>query len=182
MQPDYSGIAIRYGVSPCPFGDCFVAITDKGVCALSFPDEHGIGDAVAGLRNRWRNANLVEDAKNTGYIVKRIFERRRRRDAPAPNLDVRGTAFQFKVWEALVRMPKGSTASYEEIAIRIGHPKAVRAVGNAVARNPVAFLIPCHRVIRKTGAIGNYRWGAERKQAILSWEAAGLHLSTGTVR
>ena len=166
-----AGLVIRYGIGPSPFGDCFVAATGKGICALSFPPPGEAGEAVAELRGDWPEAPLVEDGKHARETVGRIF------GAAGPerqtlNTVVKGTNFQVKVWEALVRIPPGCAASYEEIAAAVGSPKAVRAVGNAVANNPVAFLIPCHRVIRKTGVFGNYRWGTTRKRAILAWEAA----------
>ncbi len=173
MRIEETGSTIRYGIHASPFGDCLVAATDRGICALSFPAEEEKEEVIAGLRKQRPDASIVEDPEQTKELATRVFDRLRRHDAARIAVDVRGTPFQMKVWEALVAIPTGSTASYEEIAARIGHPKAVRAVGNAVANNPVAFLVPCHRVIRKNGKLGDYRWGAERKQAILSWETAG---------
>lgn len=166
------GLTIRYGVHPSPFGDCLLAVTDRGICALAFLPGRRAGEAVEELRTRWGNADLVRDPGATKAVAERIFVPSRRGDTSPLNVIVKGTNFQVKVWEALVRIPPGSAASYEEIADRIDAPGAVRAVGNALARNPVAFLIPCHRVIRKTGAFGEYRWGPARKKAILAWEAA----------
>jgi len=167
-----AGITIRYGLHPSPFGDCLLAVTDKGICALSFLAGRRPAEAVEELRKGWGKANLVEDKNATKAVAGRIFEPSRQSGVPPLNVIVKGTNFQVKVWEALVRIPPGCAASYEDIAVRIGSPGAVRAVGNAVGRNPVAFLIPCHRVIRKTGAFGNYGGGAARKKAILAWEAA----------
>ena len=172
LKKEGAGLTIRYGVHPSPFGGCLLAITDQGICALAFLSGRRAGEAVEELRTRWANANLVLDPGATKAVSDRIFAPPRWGNTPPLNVIVRGTNFQVKVWEALVRIPPGRVASYEEIAARIDAPGAVRAVGNALARNPVAFLIPCHRVIRKTGAFGNYRWGPARKKAILAWEAA----------
>jgi len=172
LKTEGAGLTIRYGVHPSPFGDCLLAITDQGICALAFLSGRRAVEAVDELRTRWGNANLVLSPGATKVVSDRIFVPSRWGDTPPLNVIVKGTNFQVKVWEALVRIPPGRVASYEEIAARIEAPGAVRAVGNALARNPVAFLIPCHRVIRKTGAFGNYRWGPARKKAILAWEAA----------
>jgi AraC family transcriptional regulator of adaptative response/methylated-DNA-[protein]-cysteine methyltransferase len=167
-----AGLTIRYGVHAGPFGAFFLAVTEKGVCALSFLSGKNAGEAVAELRKTWGEAKLVEDPKGTKAVAGRIFGPPAREGSSPLNVIVRGTNFQVKVWEALVRIPPGSVVSYEDIAARIGAPRAVRAVGTAVGRNPVAFLIPCHRVIRKTGAFGNYGGGTARKKAMLGWEAA----------
>jgi AraC family transcriptional regulator, regulatory protein of adaptative response / methylated-DNA-[protein]-cysteine methyltransferase len=172
MKAQGAGLTIRYGIHPSPFGDCFIAITGKGICTLSFLAGRGIGKAIGQLRNEWQKAKLIEDAKATGDTMKRIFDSSLQRNTIPLHAFVKGTNFQIKVWEALVRIPPGFAVSYEDVAARIGDPKAVRAVGTAVGRNPVAFLIPCHRVIRKTGAFGNYRGGPARKMAILAWEGA----------
>lgn len=172
LKEEGAGLTIRYGVHPCPFGDCLLATTDKGICDLSFLAGRHPGDAEAMLRSRWGRATLVMDPKATKAVVDRIFERPRRAGAPPLNVAVRGTNFQVKVWEAILRIPPGYVASYEDIAERIDAPGAVRAVGTALGRNPVAFLVPCHRVIRKTGVFGNYGGGSIRKKAILAWEAA----------
>ena len=172
MKDEGAGLTIRYGVHTSPFGDYLLAITGKGICAFSFLTGRGPGEAANELRRRWGRARLIEDPKATSAVADRIFIPSRRRSAPPLNVFVKGTNFQVKVWEAIVRIPPGFVSSYEDIAARVGAPGAVRAVGNALARNPVAFLVPCHRVIRKTGAFGNYGGGAARKKAILAWEAA----------
>ena len=172
MKARGAGLTIRYGVHPSPFGDCFIAITDKGICTLSFLAGRGIGEAIGRLRSDWQDAMRIEDAKATGDMMKRIFDSSPQGNAIPLHAFVKGTNFQVKVWEALVRIPPGFAVSYEEVAARIGDPKAVRAVGTAAGRNPVAYLIPCHRVIRKTGAFGNYGGGKARKMAILAWEGA----------
>lgn len=164
-------LKIRYGFHPTPFGECLVAVTGRGICNLAFVKEGGRHRAVGNLKKQWKHAEVLEDPAATKAYRDRIF------GSPKPDsvlpLHLLGTNFQIKVWQALMRIPQGAVASYGEIARRIGMPKASRAVGSAVAGNPVAFLIPCHRVIRKTGAVGGYRWGSARKKAILAWEAAG---------
>ncbi len=172
LKGEGAGLTIRYGVHPSPFGDFLLATTEKGICALSFLSGRGPGEAAEDLRRRWGKAKLVEDPKATKAVADRIFDPSRRGSASPMNVIVKGTNFQVKVWEAIVRIPPGFVASYEDVAARIAAPGAVRAVGTALARNPVAFLVPCHRVIRKTGAFGNYGGGAARKKAILAWEAA----------
>ncbi|HSL92175.1 MAG TPA: methylated-DNA--[protein]-cysteine S-methyltransferase [Candidatus Limnocylindrales bacterium] len=172
LKGEGAGLTIRYGVHPSPFGDCLLATTEKGICALSFLAGRRAGDAAEELRRRWGRAKMVEDPKGTKAVADRIFHPSRRGSAPPMNVIVKGTNFQLKVWEAIVRIPAGYVSSYQDVAARIGAPGAVRAVGTALARNPVAFLVPCHRVIRKTGAFGNYGGGTARKKAILAWESA----------
>lgn len=165
-----AGLTIRFAVHPSPFGPCLFAITERGLCALAFlsPDEKS--EAVADLARRWPAATLREEPAATRPLAEKIFSKNG--VARPIDLYVQGTNFQIKVWEALLRIPPGSVSSYETIAEQIGAPNASRAVGAAVGCNPIAFLIPCHRVIRKSGVIGSYRWGSARKKAILGWEAA----------
>ena len=166
-----AGLTLRHGVHDSPFGPYLLAVTERGVCGLSFLDEDGPDRALSGLAERWPAAILREDPAATAPVAARLF----RRDAPAGaplRLRVRGTAFQVRVWEALLRIPPGRLASYDDVAAAIGAPGATRAVGTAIGRNPVAVLIPCHRVIRKTGAFGGYAWGPVRKRALHAWEAA----------
>jgi len=162
-------LRICYGFHPSTFGECLVAVTDRGICHLAFVPQSGRAEAVSDLRRRWKNAEVVEDDSAAGPYADTIF------DATASEtilpLYLKGTNFQIKVWQALLKIPVGTTVSYKDIASQINRPKAVRAVANAVARNPIAFLIPCHRIIRKTGAVGGYRWGSARKKAMLIWEA-----------
>ncbi len=172
LREEGAGVAIRYGVHPGPFGRFLVAVTGRGVCALSFLSGRDAGQAVADLRKRWGNARLVEDPKGTKAVADRIFGSPRPPCASALNAIVHGTNFQVKVWEALLRIPPGFIASYGDVAGWVGAPRAVRAVGSALAANPVAFLIPCHRVIRKTGDFGEYGGGTARKKAMLVREAA----------
>lgn len=164
------GLDIRYGIHPSPFGSCLVALTEKGICHLGFINDEDRDIALEDLYENWRNANFIEDERNTGSIVKNIFDVQFPERPPRLNLYIKGTNFQIKVWEALIRIPPGYMLSYEDVAGMSGRPDAVRAVASAVAKNPVSFLIPCHRVIRKMGVVNNYRWGAEKKFAILGWE------------
>ncbi|MFN3492347.1 MAG: methylated-DNA--[protein]-cysteine S-methyltransferase, partial [Anaerolineales bacterium] len=137
---------------------------ERGICHLGFVDE-GERKAIAWLASHWRRANLIEDYPVTAPLAARIFS------ASKPGVPLRlhrrGTNFQIKVWEALLNIPSGAVTTYEQIALNIGNPRAVRAVGSAVGDNPIAYLIPCHRVIRKSGEFGNYMWGSARKKAIL---------------
>ncbi len=167
------GLIIEYGFHPSPFGRCLVARTDRGICALSFVQEEAPEALLVGnLRTRWPGANVVDNQDATEGLARDIFSFPRDHE-PAPlHLFVRGTNFQIQVWQALIRIPFGKAVTYEDIARHIGMPGASRAVGNAVGRNPIPFLIPCHRVIRKLGEFGNYGEGPERKKAILGWEAA----------
>lgn len=165
-----AGVTIRYGIHPSPFGKCLIATTERGICHLGFV-QASEGDAVDDLVADWREAQMIEDYKSTAPLVAPIFDLNwRGRDAL--RLHLRGTNFQIKVWEALLQIPQGAVTTYEGIAARIGKPSALRAVGTAVGHNPVAVLIPCHRVLRKDGEFGNYRYGSARKKALLLSEFA----------
>ena len=167
------GLRISAGFHESPFGEALVATTERGVCGLSFHDGSR-RSALRDLAERWPQATIEERPRVTAPIASRIFAALVVRDPEGLvplGLLVRGTNFQVKVWRALLQVPVGSVATYEDIATAIGTPNAVRAVGTAIGRNPVAFLIPCHRVIRTTGALGGYRWGLPRKRAMLAWEA-----------
>jgi AraC family transcriptional regulator of adaptative response/methylated-DNA-[protein]-cysteine methyltransferase len=169
-----SGLEIAYGLHPSPFGECLLAVTERGLCALSFVDEADPRAALQDLRRRWSRARLLEDNERTAAMIRRVFDSSAESNhAPIPLL-LKGTNFQIKVWEALLRIPPGAVTSYSRLATAIGNPAAGRAVGSAVGANPIAYLIPCHRVILSTGAFGNYRYGALRKKAILGWEQAQL--------
>jgi AraC family transcriptional regulator of adaptative response/methylated-DNA-[protein]-cysteine methyltransferase len=163
-----SGVEIAYGVHPSPFGPCFIGETERGVCALGFAEEGAMDAPLADFAGRWPNARFRADEKHTAATAARIFGAARGR----LSLDLRGTNFQLKVWEALLRIPPGAVVSYDALAGALDKPRAARAVGSAVAANPVSYLIPCHRVIRKSGRFHNYYWGPERKRAMLAWEAA----------
>jgi AraC family transcriptional regulator, regulatory protein of adaptative response / methylated-DNA-[protein]-cysteine methyltransferase len=166
-----AGLTIRYGLHPTPFGECLIGVTERGICHLGFVQERE-GEAIDALVADWGQARMLEDHNATASLVEPIFDLARRGDQPL-HLHLRGTNFQIKVWEALLRIPAGQVTTYGQIARRIGSPNALRAVGTAVGHNPIAVLIPCHRVIRKLGEFGNYRYGASRKVALLAHEFAG---------
>ncbi|MEM7112892.1 MAG: methylated-DNA--[protein]-cysteine S-methyltransferase [Chloroflexota bacterium] len=165
------GLTITYGLAPTPFGICLLAQTERGICSLQFVDE-GQQDAVlADLQKRWPGAEFVEDKTAVSPTINQIFYGQANATAAPFKLYLQGTNFQIRVWEALLKIPQGYAASYDMVATMMGQPTAVRALASAVARNPVGYLIPCHRVIRKTGAFGQYHWGETRKKALLGWEA-----------
>lgn len=166
------GLVITYGFHPSPFGECLLALTERGICGLAFCQEGQRVSALAALAGRWERATLRDDAELTRPFVDRIFGPLKTRGPGPLHLVLKGTNFQIKVWEALLRIPAGRVVSYQDVARYIGMPNAVRAVGHAVGQNPIAYIIPCHRVIHKSGVLGNYRWGAARKRAMLAWEAA----------
>ncbi|UCF92850.1 MAG: bifunctional helix-turn-helix domain-containing protein/methylated-DNA--[protein]-cysteine S-methyltransferase [Desulfobacterales bacterium] len=167
-----AGIKIAYGFQPSPFGRCLLAITERGICGLRFVRDGNEKRLVSWVNNRWPQACLAHQPDLIQPLIDQIFDCASA-DKPVPlHLYLRGTNFQIKVWEALLEIPFGRAVTYEDIAQHIGWPKAARAVGNAVGQNPIPFLIPCHRVIRKTGDFGNYGEGPARKKAILGWEAA----------
>jgi AraC family transcriptional regulator of adaptative response/methylated-DNA-[protein]-cysteine methyltransferase len=164
------GLTIRYGLHPTPFGKCLIGMTERGICHLSFV-QTGEGNAIDQFVADWNQARMIEDHKSTAPLVGPIFDLGRRGKSEL-RVHLRGTNFQIKVWEALLNIPAGAVTTYEGIALSIGNPNALRAVGTAVGHNPIAVLIPCHRVIRKSGEFGNYRHGAPRKKALLAREFA----------
>ena len=169
-----AGLTIHYGIHPTPFGRCLIATTERGICNLSFVDASE-GQAIDNLVADWKQAKMIEDYKSTAPLIARIFLDRGTGSAfnkadQRLKLHLRGTNFQIKVWEALLNIPTGTVTTYDHIARQIGKPKALRAVGTAVGHNPIAYLIPCHRVIRKSGEFGNYLYGSARKKIILAKE------------
>ena len=164
-----AGMTIRYGSHPTPFGQCLIASTERGICRLAFDAKN----AFKSLKMDWENATLIEDLAHTQLLIEKIFSPAKQGETPL-HLDLRGTNFQIQVWEALLRIPVGQITTYQSIAAAIGSPKASRAVGSAIGKNPVPLLIPCHRVIRATGEFGNYAFGSARKKAILGWEMAKI--------
>ncbi len=166
------GLVLRYGFHPTPFGACLLALSERGICALWFVGEAGEGAAVEELQGEWRGAGLLEDQNATGGAVARIFDRPWRVEEGRLPLFLRGTNFQLKVWQALLQIPEGAVVSYATLAGGLGMPAAARAVGSAVGRNPIAYLIPCHRVLRGSGEVGGYRWDSVRKKALLARELA----------
>jgi AraC family transcriptional regulator of adaptative response/methylated-DNA-[protein]-cysteine methyltransferase len=167
-----AGITVFYGFHETPFGECLVAQTSRGVCSLSFVRSEDRLAARKELEQRWSKAEFIADQKattETAGLIFSFFDGRTRGELP---LHLMGTSFQLKVWEALLQVPSGMVVSYDDIALQVGLPGAARAVGSAVGRNPIPVVIPCHRVIRKTGEIGDYHWGKPRKLALLGWEMA----------
>lgn len=164
-----AGVTIRYGIHPTPFGKCLIATTERGICHLSFV-QTSEGDAIDQLVSDWKQATMIEDYRSTVQLIEPIFDLRYSHRGKPLNIHLRGTNFQLKVWEALLQIPVGDVTTYAGIASRIGNPNATRAVGTAVGHNPIAVLIPCHRVIRKVGEFGNYRYGTLRKKALLARE------------
>jgi AraC family transcriptional regulator of adaptative response/methylated-DNA-[protein]-cysteine methyltransferase len=196
-----AGLTIRYGLHPTPFGKCLIATTERGICHLGFV-QTSEGNAINNLVADWKQAKMNEDYESTAPLIARIFPNASTRLSTAPETDsafekadgfdtsrknraglinpplslhLRGTNFQIKVWEALLNVPVGSATTYEHIAAQIGNPNAVRAVGTAVGHNPIAVLVPCHRVIRKAGEFGYYRYGSARKKALLAREFSVSH-------
>ena len=165
------GLEITYGYHATPFGECMLATTDRGICGLNFVQNKERSTALASLKSKWQNATLIENPNATRSIVDRIFDPLASKHDTPLHLLLNGTNFQIKVWEALIRIPVGAVVSYEDVAAYIGMPGASRAVGNAVGSNPIPFVIPCHRVIRKSAEFGNYGGGKARKMAILGWES-----------
>jgi len=178
-----AGLSIHYGLHLTPFGKCLIATTERGICHLGFV-QTSEGDAIDNLAADWKRASMIEDYNITAPLIARIFLNTSTRLSTALeagsasdaknqrlSLHLRGTNFQIKVWEALLNIPSGCVTTYQHIAAQTGNPNALRAVGTAVGHNPVAVLVPCHRVLRKAGEFGNYRYGAARKKALLAKES-----------
>ena len=175
MRPgDYAkggaGLTIFWGWFDSPFGPALVMGTDRGICGIAFASECGPEAAMEDLAGRWPRATFVEDVLRLRPWVLRAFGTDGWQE-PTP-LYLIGAPFQIKVWEALMRIPSGHVTTYSELALAIGSPRAVRAVGTAVGRNPISWLIPCHRALRKSGGLGGYHWGLPVKRALLAYEGA----------
>jgi AraC family transcriptional regulator of adaptative response/methylated-DNA-[protein]-cysteine methyltransferase len=160
-------LTIRWGWFDSPFGPALVMGTEKGICGLAFAAESGAESAMADLKSRWAQSKFIEDPMFLQPWADAALSL-----SGETRLHMIGAPFQLKVWEALLRIPSGHVTTYSEIAQAIGSPNAVRAVGTAVGRNPVSWLIPCHRALRKSGALGGYHWGLPVKRALLAWESA----------
>lgn len=165
------GVTITFGCHETPYGLAFIARTSRGICQLDFIDATLQQTPLERLKKSWCNANIIENTSQTADVVKTLFSGQPSVTTPL-SLWVRGTNFQLNVWRALLNLRPGQVASYRDIADSIGKPNACRAVGTAIGSNPVGLIIPCHRVLRQTGELGNYRWGKLRKHAILAREAA----------
>ena len=165
-----TNLQIEYAFHPTPFGECFIAVTERGICRLEFIDSVKETMTVQRLRKAWPKALLKEETVKTEKIIQQIFSSSHNPAKKPLLLLLEGTNFQLKVWQALLKIPQGCVASYGYLAEKLGQPNASRAVGTAIGNNPISYLIPCHRVLRGDGGIGGYRWGIDRKMAILGKE------------
>ncbi len=166
-----TGLTIEYAVHDTPFGEAFIATTLRGICHFAFLERAEIDAHLTGLLKTWPHAMVHENRQRTLAVIKTMFGEEKKLDRPA-SLHVSGTNFQISVWKALLQIPPAAVVSYSQVATAVGHPRSARAVGLAIGANPVAFLIPCHRVIQQSGKLGGYHWGETRKQAIHAWESA----------
>ena len=169
-----SGIRVEYGIHETPFGSCLIGVTERGICWLSFiaTDEDPRME-LEKMKEHWHNSVFHQDQALTSSFIDQIFSRHQDTKAQRKlHVFVKGTNFQVKVWEALLRIPMGDVTTYQGIAQQIQSPRAMQAVGSAVGSNHIAYLIPCHRVIRKDGILGEYRWSSTRKKSIIGWEMA----------
>jgi AraC family transcriptional regulator of adaptative response/methylated-DNA-[protein]-cysteine methyltransferase len=168
------GLTIHYGFHPAMFGTALVMATDRGLCGLAFADAGEEKAAIADMRSRWPRANYVEVSARTAPLCARIFDKKLWRADRPLRVVLIGTDFEVRVWETLLRVPLGGATTYSAIACKVCTAKAARAVGAAVGRNPLSFVVPCHRVVGKNGDLTGYHWGLTRKRAILGWEAGRL--------
>ena len=166
------GLEIAYGFYPSPFGSYLLAVTTKGICGLIFLENNDRVAAVKAIKKRWPRSSVYENKEATEGYSREIETEFLQGKTVQHRYFLKGTAFQIKVWQALLRIPSGTLVSYRDVALMIGMPRSIRAVANAIANNAIAFLIPCHRVITSSGAPGGYRWGSERKSALIGWEAS----------
>src|SRR6187455_2447458 len=165
------GLTITYGFHPSPFGHALVMATPRGLAGLAFADPGAEAATFADMQRRWPKARYVEDARATAPLARRIFDPKLWRADQPLRVVLIGTDFEVRVWETLLRIPMGRAATYSDIAAKVCTTKAARAVGAAVGKNPVSFVVPCHRVIGKDGELTGYHWGLTRKRAMLGWEA-----------
>ena len=170
-KSDGEGLSVAYGFHPSPFGSALVMTTERGLAGLAFADPGEEEAALDDMRGRWPKARYGEDKAATGAIARRIFDPTLWRPERPLRVVLIGTDFEVRVWETLLGIPLGRAATYSDIAAKIGRPKAARAVGAAVGKNPVSFVVPCHRVMGKSGDLTGYHWGITRKRAMLGWEA-----------
>lgn len=167
-----AGLQIRYGIHDTPFGTSLIATTARGICNLYFLETTDEQTAAQRLQLTWKNAEIIRDEQATQSLRDLIFNSETLSEQKPLTLLVKGTNFQIQVWRALLQLPFGAIATYQTIAQMVARPTAARAVGNAIGKNPIGYLIPCHRVIRESGEIGGYGWGVERKTVMLGWEAS----------
>ena len=165
------GLMIRYGYHPSPFGTAVVLSTGRGLAGLAFADAGEETAALADLMRRWPKAEYLEDRTATEPLARRIFDTRQWRPETPLRVVLIGSDFEIRVWETLLRVPFARATTYSDVARRIERPTAARAVGAAIGRNPISFVVPCHRVLGRSGSLTGYHWGLTRKRAILGWEA-----------
>ena len=175
------GLAIRYGFHPSPFGTALAMVTERGLAGLAFADEGNEKAALADMAAHWLRASYFEDSAATAPYVRRIFDPAMWRPERPLRVVMIGTDFELTVWETLLKLPIGKATTYSDIAGHIGRPNAARAVGAAVGRNPLSFVVPCHRVLGKDGGLHGYHWGLTRKRAILGWEAGVIVQKTSRI-
>jgi AraC family transcriptional regulator of adaptative response/methylated-DNA-[protein]-cysteine methyltransferase len=165
-------LIVHFGFHPSPFATALVLVTGRGLAGLAFANAGEEQAALDDMRRRWPKAHIIEDTATTAEPARRIFDRSLwRRETPLRVVLI-GTSFEVRVWESLMRIPMGSLTTYSDLAAQVGSPKAARAVGAAVGKNPLAFVVPCHRVIGRSGALTGFHWGLARKRAMLDWDAA----------
>jgi AraC family transcriptional regulator of adaptative response/methylated-DNA-[protein]-cysteine methyltransferase len=169
-----AGLTISYGFHPSPFGTALVMGTERGLAGLAFADAGEEAAALADMRSRWPQATCLEDASRTAALAQRIFDAKLWRADRPLRIVLIGTDFEVRVWETLLQIPMGRTIAYSDIAVQLGSSKAARAVGAAIGKNPISFVVPCHRVLGKGGSITGYHWGLTRKRAMLGWEAGKI--------
>jgi AraC family transcriptional regulator, regulatory protein of adaptative response / methylated-DNA-[protein]-cysteine methyltransferase len=172
-----AGMTLRFGYHPSPFGTAIVIASDRGLAGLAFADAGGEREALADMQRRWPAATYVEDHTGTAALAHRIFDPKLWRPEQPLRVVLIGTDFEVRVWETLLKIPMGRAVCYSDIANTIKSPKASRAVGAAVGKNPISFVVPCHRALGKSGALTGYHWGITRKQAMIGWEVGqlGMH-------
>jgi AraC family transcriptional regulator of adaptative response/methylated-DNA-[protein]-cysteine methyltransferase len=168
------GLTIHYGFHPSPFGTALIMATERGLAGLAFDDADARKPALADMQSRWPKATYVEDSARTAPLARRIFDRKLWRPDQPLRLVLIGTDWEVRVWETLMKIPLGRLTTYSDIAAKVCTPAAARAVGAAVGKNPICFVVPCHRVVGKSGALTGYHWGITRKQAMLGWEAGKI--------
>jgi AraC family transcriptional regulator of adaptative response/methylated-DNA-[protein]-cysteine methyltransferase len=166
-----AGMTLRYGIHPSPFGAAIVIATGRGLAGLAFADPGEEPAALLDMQRRWPQASYLEDQVGTAALAQRIFDSRQWRPEQPLRVVLIGTDFELRVWETLLKIPMGRAVCYSDIATTINSPKASRAVGAAVGKNPISFVVPCHRALGKSGALTGYHWGLTRKQAMIGWEA-----------
>ena len=169
-----AGLTLKFGFHPSPFGEAILVATERGLAGLGFVDGGDRAATLADMKARWPKAEYLEDSAATAPLARRIFDPLHWTGEQPLRVVLIGTDFEVRVWETLLKIPLGRATTYSDIARRLGRPSAARAVGAAVGKNPISFVVPCHRVLGRSGALTGYHWGLTRKQAILGWEAGRL--------